>query len=84
MSSGPSSSSGEQRSYRLNTKALTTCPSFQPWATNDGPSWNIFPMYAMRILFGEGSYKAGVSETLLQLNGPRILTFASSAMSRAT
>ena len=41
-------------------------------------------MYAMRILFGEGSYKAGVSETLLQLNGPRILTFASSAMSRAT
>jgi len=43
----------EQRSYSLNTKALTTCPCFQPWSVREDPSLRIFPMYAMRMLLPE-------------------------------
>lgn len=43
----------EQRSYSLNTKALTTCPCFQPCSVREDPSLRILPMYAMRMLLPE-------------------------------
>jgi hypothetical protein len=46
----------EQRSYSLNTKALTTCPCFQPWSVREDPSLRIFPMYAIRMVLPENCH----------------------------